>query len=237
MKSIETNLKEICRRKGLSLTDVANRMGTSPSNLLSSVKGNPTISKLEDIAEALQVSIAELLTKRPEKALGLVTIDGHTYQLSKPSASAVQIPTFDRYDVLRKEVEQFIRKSIQTDETGSKMGMVETMEIFSLVYDHHAGKFILSLCYADGKTATLSYDKLEYCDWRERDTDETFRWSLREVSDDIINDLEGYIPCHLPTSIKTRSPRRKNEEDIDFNVNEVIQEIKETYTDEPPTDN
>ena len=103
MKSIETNLKEICRRKGLSLTDVANRMGTSPSNLLSSVKGNPTITKLEDIAEALQVSIAELLTKRPEKALGLVLIDGETYQLSKPAACAVQIPTFDRYDVLRKD--------------------------------------------------------------------------------------------------------------------------------------
>ena len=71
MEAIEKNLKEICRRKGLSLTDVANRMATSPSNLLSSVKGNPTVSKIQDIANALQVSVSELLTMRPEKATGI----------------------------------------------------------------------------------------------------------------------------------------------------------------------
>lgn len=197
MKSIETNLKEICRRKGLSLTDVANRMGTSPSNLLSSVKGNPTITKLEDIAEALQVSIAELLTKRPEKALGLVLIDGQTYQLSKPAENTVKLPTFDRYDVLRKEVEQFIRESIKADKTDSKMGMVETMEVFSLTYDHNAARFILSLCYADGKTTTSIYDKLEYCSWRENDTEETVRWDLDYLIQEIINDLEGSVPTKL----------------------------------------
>lgn len=197
MKSIETNLKEICRRKGLSLTDVANRMGTSPSNLLSSVKGNPTITKLEDIAEALQVSIAELLTKRPEKALGLVLIDGQTYQLSKPAENTVKLPTYDRYDVLRKEVEKFIRESIKADKTDSKMGMVETMEVFSLTYDDHAARFVLSLCYADGKTHTSIYDKLEYCSWRENDTEETVRWDLDYLIQEIINDIESTVPSKL----------------------------------------
>ena len=188
MDSIVTNLKEICRRKGLSLTDVANRMGTSPSNLLSSVKGNPTITKLEDIAEALQVSIAELLTKRPEKALGLVLIDDQTYQLSKPAENTVKLPTFDRYDVLRKEVEQFIRESIKAD---------KTVEVFSLTYDHHAARFILSLCYADGKTHTSIYDKLEYCSWRENDTEETVRWDLDYLIQEIINDIESTVPSKL----------------------------------------
>ena len=55
------------------------------------------------------------------------------------------------------------RESVKADETGSKMGMVETMEVFSLTYDHNASRFILSLCYADGKTHTSIYDKLEYC--------------------------------------------------------------------------
>lgn len=197
MKSIETNLKEICRRKGLSLTDVANRMGTSPSNLLSSVKGNPTISKLEDIAEALQVSIAELLTKRPEKALGLVLIDGQTYQLSKPAENTVKLPTFDRYDVLRKEVEQFISESIKADKTDSKMGMVETMEVFSLTYDHHAARFILSLCYADGKTLTCAYDKYEYCNWGKSKAEDDASWDLTCITEEIINDLEGNVPTKL----------------------------------------
>lgn len=56
MDLIVNNVKALCRQKRLSLTDVANRMGTSPSNLLSRVKGNPTISKIQDIANALQVS-------------------------------------------------------------------------------------------------------------------------------------------------------------------------------------
>ena len=90
MDSIESNLKAICRQKGLTLTDVANRMATSPSNLLSSVKGNPTISKLQDIASALQVSVSELLTMRPEKAQGIAIIDGKAFQLSKPASSTVQ---------------------------------------------------------------------------------------------------------------------------------------------------
>lgn len=197
MINVEENLREICRRKGLRLSDVADRMGSGQSNLVSSVKGNPSLAKLEDIADALQVSIAELLTKRPEKALGLVLIDGETYQLSKPAENTVKLPTFDRYDVLRKEVEQFIRESIKADETASKMGMVETMEVFSLTYDHHAARFILSLCYADGKTTTSIYDKLEYCSWRENDTEETVRWDLEYLIQEIINDLEGSVPTKL----------------------------------------
>ena len=67
MDSIVKNLKDICRAKGLKLTDVANRMGVDPSNLLSSIKGNPKLSTLQDIANALQISVSELLTMRPEK--------------------------------------------------------------------------------------------------------------------------------------------------------------------------
>ena len=54
-------------------------------------------------------------------------------------------------------MEKFIRESIKADETASKIGMAETMEVFSLTYDHHAARFVLSLCYADGKTHTSIY--------------------------------------------------------------------------------
>ena len=61
MANIEQNLREIVKAKGLRLSDIANRMGTTVSNLLSSVKGNPTVLKLEGLADALQVGVAELL--------------------------------------------------------------------------------------------------------------------------------------------------------------------------------
>lgn len=197
MNSIESNLKSICRQKGLSLTDVANRMGTSPSNLLSSVKGNPTISKIQDIAKALQVSVSELLALHPDKAQGVAFINGTAFQLSKPSFSTVQLPIHDRYDTLREEIKDFIKKCVEGSEHASKMGLVETMEVFSLVYDPDGAKFFLSLCYADGKTLTNAYDKFEYCNWDKSKAEDDAPWDLACITEEIINDLEGWVPQKL----------------------------------------
>lgn len=197
MISIEQNLREICKRKGIKLSDIAERMGTGQSNLMTSLKGNPTISKLEAIAAALQINVTELLTMRPVKAQGIAIINGQAYQFTKPAASTVQIPCFDRYDILREEIKDFIRKSVDGSKLNSKMGMLETMEVFSLVYDPENSKFFLSLCYADGRIQTCSYDKMEFCTWKEEDTEETVQWDLVDVTQEIINDIEGYVPQKL----------------------------------------
>ena len=197
MTDLENNLREICKRKGLRLSDVADRVGTSQSNLVSSVKGNPTISRLQDIAYALQVPVSELLTLRPEKAKGIVVIDGQTFQLSRPSVHVVQIPQYDCYDALREEVKEFIKKATGAEHASSKVGLLETMEVFTLVYDPNAAKFILTLCYADGRTDTIVYDKLEYCDWKDEDTEESVKWDLHEVTQEIINDIENTVPTKL----------------------------------------
>ena len=197
MINVEENLREICRRKGLRLSDVADRVGAGQSNLINSVKGNPKLSTLQDIADALSISVFELLTMRPNAAEGIVIIGGQTFQLSKPVASTVQLPAFDRYDALRVEIKEFVKKAIDGAETVSKMGLLETMEVFSLVYDPNAAKFYLSLCYADGKIYTLTYDKFEYCDWKDGDTEETVKWTLADITTDIINDIEGVVPSKL----------------------------------------
>ena len=197
MINVEENLREICRRKGLRLSDVADRVGAGQSNLINSVKGNPKLSTLQDIANALNISVSELLTMRPNAAEGIVIIGGQTFQLSKPAASTVQLPAFDRYDALRGEIREFVKKAIEGAETVSKMGLLETMEVFSLVYDPNAATFYLSLCYADGKTYTVTYDKLEYCDWKDGDTEKTVKWTLSDITTDIINDIEGVVPSKL----------------------------------------
>ncbi len=195
MAEIEQNLREIARAKGLRLSDIADRMGTTVSNLLSSVKGNPTASKLQGIAEALGVGVSELLTLRPESARGLVILDGKTWQLAKPSGSVVQIPTYDKYDVLRGDLRLFIAKAVDGKENVSMMGLVETMEFFCLVYDSFSGYFYLSLCYADSKMMTITYDIAEFCDW---DGDESkTAWNVGQLTEEIINDIEGAVPARL----------------------------------------
>ena len=202
MANIEQNLRELIKAKGLKLSDIADRMGTTVSNLLSSVKGNPTVSKLEDIASALNVSVSKLLTMRPDSAQGLVIIGGQTYQLNKPSSSTVQIPSYDHYDALREEIKEFVQKSIDGAETVSKMGVVETMEFFSLVYDHNNEVFILSLCYADGKVFTTTYDKLEFCEYVKTESDDDARWDIAQVTEEIINDIEGVVLAKMQADPK-----------------------------------
>lgn len=197
MANIEQNLREIVKAKGLKLSDIANRMGTTVSNLLSSVKGNPTVSKLEGLADALQVSVSELLTGRPEMAQGLVIIGDQTYQISKPATKVVQIPTYNRYDVLRGDIRCFIVKAIEARANACMMGIVETMEFFSLLYDGENEFFHLSLCFADGRVMTFPYDKLEYCDWKKEESKEEALWDNSQVTEEILNDIEFAVPSAL----------------------------------------
>lgn len=197
MINVEENLREICRRKGLRLSDVADRIGSGQSNLVQSVKGNPKLSTLQEIADAINVSVSELLTMRPDSAQGIVIIGEQTYQLSKPASSIVQIPVFGNYSTLRNEIRDFIKKAIKGDKNTSKMGLVETMEVFSLTYDNDQDRFILALCYADGKTLTIIYDKFMYCDWNKSKSENDAPWDLNEVYQDIINDIEVAVPSKL----------------------------------------
>ena len=197
MADIEKNLREIAKAKGLKLSDIAARMGTTVSNMLTSVKGNPTVSKLEDLADALQVGVSELLTARPEAAQGLVIIDGQTYQISKPATKVVQITTYNQYDVLRGDIRRFIAKAIEGKENACMMGIVETMEFFSLLYDGENEFFHLSLCFADGQVMTFPYDKLEYCDWKKGDSKKDALWNLVQVTEEILNDVEFAVPSAL----------------------------------------
>ena len=199
MEAIEKNLKDICRAKGLTVTDVANRMGADPSNLLSSIKGNPKLSTLQDIADALQISISELLTRRPEKATGVAIIDGQVFQVSKPTANVVQLPVYERYDDLRVAIRAFVKNVLEKKQNDSMMGMVEAFEVFSLLYDAHDPCFFVSLCYADGRMMTFSYHKLEYGDWKDEETGEVIEWDIQYLTEDIINDIEGAVPQKLQT--------------------------------------
>lgn len=58
--AIDSRVKELCRDKNMTLAEIAEKIGVSASSLSQIMKGNPTLSKLQDIASALNVSVAEL---------------------------------------------------------------------------------------------------------------------------------------------------------------------------------
>jgi transcriptional regulator with XRE-family HTH domain len=57
-------VQEICKEKGMSMQDLAKRMGITYQALYASISGNPTIGKIKEIAAALGVDYLELLEDR-----------------------------------------------------------------------------------------------------------------------------------------------------------------------------
>ena len=62
-------IKEVCRRKGLMMKDLAEKLGMTEVGLSKSLNGNPTVSRLEEIAKVLDVDFMELF----ERADGTIT--------------------------------------------------------------------------------------------------------------------------------------------------------------------
>lgn len=57
---------EICKEQGITMKDLAKRMNVTYQALYSSCSGNPTIGKVKEIADALNVHYFELLEEKRE---------------------------------------------------------------------------------------------------------------------------------------------------------------------------
>lgn len=60
-KTLSTRVKELCSERGLTLKELAEKMGIKPESLSRALGGNPQLTTLENIANALGVGVAELL--------------------------------------------------------------------------------------------------------------------------------------------------------------------------------
>lgn len=61
---IAQRVKELCVIKGCTLAELAAKMGISASSLSQIISGNPTLSKMNCIAEALDVELSELFVPK-----------------------------------------------------------------------------------------------------------------------------------------------------------------------------
>ena len=62
------NVRNLCKRKGLQLRDVAAIMNMAPESLSRALHGNPTLSTLCSLAKALDVPVARLLAQGGDRA-------------------------------------------------------------------------------------------------------------------------------------------------------------------------
>jgi transcriptional regulator with XRE-family HTH domain len=75
-------IKEICKEKGIKMSEIAEKIGISPVNLSASLNGNPTLSRLEKVAAVLGVQVKDLFTdEEPISINGYIEINGDIYKI------------------------------------------------------------------------------------------------------------------------------------------------------------
>ncbi|MCR5463185.1 MAG: helix-turn-helix transcriptional regulator [Bacteroidales bacterium] len=214
---MELRIKDILKERGLSIKDVADKIGMDASNLNSSLKkGNPKLSTLVDVANAIGCDITELFKPNEETVNApkggsqpLVLIDGEAYRLTK-AKDVVKLPVYTDYAELRSNLKGFVQRAEKVDRKNrlakeekekdikpfSMMGMVETFEVFSLVFIPEPAVFYLTLCYKNGKFETYTYDaRYEFNNAKADDGS----WDTELLYTEIRNDIEGAVKQKIET--------------------------------------
>ena len=80
-KTIKASIKKLAKEKGLTIAEVAERMGIKGPTLSQIINGNPTVEMLGRIAEALEVDIRVVFEGSGNEINGLVQYKNHTYKI------------------------------------------------------------------------------------------------------------------------------------------------------------
>lgn len=75
-------IKEIAKTKGITMADIAEKIGISPVNLSTSLNGNPTLNRLQEVADVLGVDVPDLFVKENTSEIsGFLEYNGKVYKI------------------------------------------------------------------------------------------------------------------------------------------------------------
>lgn len=89
-ENISHRVKELCREKGITIKQLAEKMNIVPESLSRAINGNPHLSTIRKIAEALGVSVADLFDRNEDELLAIIVCAGKT-QTAKTKAELKKI--------------------------------------------------------------------------------------------------------------------------------------------------
>ena len=69
---MDLRIKEVIKEKGMTITELADKMGINRVNLSNMVNGNPTVETLNKIAGALEVPVTELFEQPKSGTASLI---------------------------------------------------------------------------------------------------------------------------------------------------------------------
>lgn len=74
-------IKELAKEKGLTMVDIAQKIGISPVNLSASLNGNPTLARLQEVAGILNCNVSDLFADKPREVWGHLDFNGKMYRI------------------------------------------------------------------------------------------------------------------------------------------------------------
>ena len=75
-------IKEVCKEKGITVSQLAEKMGIKQESLSRAINGNPTLETLERIASALDVDVPELFSSSSGSIIGVIRIRDTNYNIN-----------------------------------------------------------------------------------------------------------------------------------------------------------
>jgi ribA/ribD-fused uncharacterized protein len=97
---MELRVKEICKKQGITLQTLAERLGINRVNLSVSINGNPTLEKMTEIASALGVTVNDLLPEQQGKTIkGYIEIDNKITKIQNINDLKRIIHEFEKFEI------------------------------------------------------------------------------------------------------------------------------------------
>lgn len=77
-------IKRVAKEKGITMAEIAEKIGISPINLSTSLNGNPTLKRLSEVADVLGVPVRELF-RNDDIVKGYVEVGGRIMRIESYS--------------------------------------------------------------------------------------------------------------------------------------------------------
>lgn len=94
-------IKDVCKEKGITVSQLAEKMGIKQESLSRAINGNPTLETLEKIANALEVDITELFTPSLSGGIiGVIRIENTNYNINSVSDLSRLLDGIERGEIV-----------------------------------------------------------------------------------------------------------------------------------------
>ena len=101
------NFDAVIKEYALTTETVASKLGITPQSLRASLRVNPTLSRLKDVADAIGCPITSLVDYDKDEVFGIIKLDGKTHIIKSRSDLAAFIIYNMRRMALRKDWEYY----------------------------------------------------------------------------------------------------------------------------------